>query len=140
MKKRVLIPLILSCILALAGCSAQRPVSGDGSGSKAKPPSFSGVQVLSFSYGEDQELYPEDSPGVKSGGFQNTTQAAVSSGQEAAARAKGECTVQYDSVQVYYDGTADMWKVVFYAEGTAGGSQSVYLDSLGVTRLIVYGE
>ena len=41
---------------------------------------------------------------------------------------------------VKYDGFDDVWSVTFSTLGTLGGCQTVYLNSKGVTLLIVYGE
>lgn len=42
--------------------------------------------------------------------------------------------------QVYRDITNHMWLVLFFTANTLGGCQEVYMDSSGITRLIVYGE
>ncbi|MBQ8836721.1 MAG: hypothetical protein IJ002_04355 [Clostridia bacterium] len=60
--------------------------------------------------------------------------------ENAIGSAKNECTVEYNSIDVYYDKKADIWKVVFYREQNAGGSQCVYVNSEGVAELIEYGE
>ena len=49
---------------------------------------------------------------------------------------------------LYYDDHADMWKIVFLTVAhseddtwaTTGNCQSVYMNSDGITQLIVYGE
>ena len=60
--------------------------------------------------------------------------------QEAAQRATAECTISYDSVTCSYDSEADIWNVSFFTSGGVGGCQDVYLNSSGITYLIVYGE
>ncbi|MBR4034271.1 MAG: hypothetical protein IKJ04_05635, partial [Clostridia bacterium] len=64
----------------------------------------------------------------------------VADSNEAAERAKNECTIGYDTVSVLHDGWDDVWSVTFYTRGTLGGGQTVYLDKNGITLLIVYGE
>ena len=93
-----------------------------------------------FSFAEDSAVYTEGVPGVKTQAFANTTACPAGTPEEAAARAEGECTVAYDTVNVWYDCGAEMWKVSFSTAGMAGGGQTVYLDTSGITRLIVYGE
>lgn len=98
------------------------------------------ANVPAFSYQEDLQIYRENDPGIKCDGFQNTSESEVSIRQQAIDRAKNECTITYDTIDVFYDSTTDMWKVVFSTEGTLGGCQSVYLNNEGLTCLIVYGE
>ena len=96
--------------------------------------------IGSFSFENDSKTYKAGEPGVISQGFKNTSESPVRNSTEAAERAKNECTIGYDAVTVLYDGWDNMWSVTFYTRGTLGGCQTVYLDSKGITRLIVYGE
>lgn len=93
-----------------------------------------------FSFDDALAAYKVSDPGVYYDGFKNTSEFAVRNEQEALERAKRECTVEYDRISVSYDEAEDIWRIVFSAEGILGGSQDVYLDSNGVTHLIVYGE
>lgn len=93
-----------------------------------------------FSFDDALATYKVNDPGVYYDGFKNTSEFAVSNEQEALERAKRECTVEYDRISVSYDEAEDIWRIVFWLEGTLGGNQDVYLDSNGVTHLIVYGE
>ncbi len=93
-----------------------------------------------FSYEEDRKIYKENDPGVKHSGFNNSSKVAIETVNDAIEQAKKECTIEYDTVNAYYDNTAYMWKIVFSTADTVGGDQSVYLDGYGVTCLIVYGE
>ena len=95
---------------------------------------------LSFSYQEDTATYKAGDPGVKSYDFVNVSTQPIDRQDTALKLAKHECTVEYDTTNVYYDGETAMWKVLFSTTGTAGGDQAVYLDSSGITRLVVYGE
>ncbi|MBQ1195105.1 MAG: hypothetical protein IIX44_02555 [Clostridia bacterium] len=96
--------------------------------------------IKRFSFENDSKTYKAGEPGVISQGFKNTSESPVRNSTEAAERAKNECTIGYDAVTVLYDGWDNMWSVTFYTRGTLGGCQTVYLDSKGITRLIVYGE
>ncbi len=96
--------------------------------------------IGSFSFANDSKTYKAGEPGVISEGFKNTSESPVTNSTEATERAKGECTIEYDTVTVLYDGWDNIWSVTFYTRGTLGGCQTVYLDSKGITLLIVYGE
>ena len=126
MKKSALLGLALTLTPLPAGC-----------GQHAARPS---AEIPSFSSSEVQDTYEENAPGVLRDGFQNTSPLAVSSAEEVVQRATAECTISYDSVTCRYDSEADMWDVCFFTAGMAGGCQNVYLNSSGVTCLIVYGE
>ncbi len=93
-----------------------------------------------FSFADESKTYKEGEPGVKTTGFRNTTANPVADSNEAAERAKNECTIGYDTVSVLHDGWDDVWSITFYTRGTLGGTQTVYLDKNGITLLIVYGE
>ena len=126
MKKSALLGLALALTLLPAGC-----------GQDAAAPS---AEIPSFSYAEVQDTYEENTPGVLRDGFQNTSTLAIGSAEEAAQRATAECTISYDSVTCSYDSEADIWNVSFFTSGGVGGCQDVYLNSSGITYLIVYGE
>lgn len=59
---------------------------------------------------------------------------------QALEHAKAECAIAYTDTQVYRDITNHMWLVLFFTANTLGGCQEVYMDSSGITKLIVYGE
>ena len=96
-------------------------------------------EVSTFSYEKDLDLYKVNEPGVKYDGFKNTSEVEISNSEEAVERAKNECTIKYNEINVYYDDLSDIWMVLF-GNNVPGGCQSVYLNSSGVTCLIVYGE
>lgn len=143
--KRVL-PLfpLLVCLLALAGCGHAVPEKPE-RGTPA-PESTMSVResicpdVEAFSYREVLSAYASGEPGVWHTGFANTSEAPTDTAEDAIERAKQECTVPYDTVRIGYDENAAMWKVAFYLDGTLGGDQCVYMDSSGITHLIVFGE
>jgi hypothetical protein len=97
-------------------------------------------KVKSFSYGAVCQTYKPGDPGVKTEGFKNTSEQSVATTEEAAERAKNECTIGYDTITVLYDANEKTWSVTFSTAGTPGGCQTVYLNGNGVTLLIVYGE
>ncbi len=98
------------------------------------------AEIPTFSYDEELIEYKENDPGVFYDGFKNTSTLEIASADEAIAKAENECTVEYDTTNVYYDEGTAMWKVNFSTAGMPGGDQTVYLDSKGITRLVVYGE
>ena len=97
-------------------------------------------KVKSFSYGAVCQTYKPGDPGVKTEGFKNTSEQSVTTTEEAAERAKNECTIEYDTITVLYDANEKTWSVTFSTAVTPGGCQTVYLNNKGITRLIVYGE
>ena len=97
-------------------------------------------KVKSFSYGAVCQTYKPGDPGVKTEGFKNTSEQSVATTEEAAERAKNECTIEYDTITVLYDANEKTWSVTFSTAVTPGGCQTVYLNNKGITRLIVYGE
>lgn len=93
-----------------------------------------------FSYEEVLAEHRENDPGVKYSGFHNTSRVALETIGDVLERAKGECTIHYDTADVSHDDGASVWQIVFYTKEAAGGDQAVYMDSYGVTCLLVYGE
>ncbi len=124
MKKRIVAALLI--ILLLMGLAAilQSGPSRD---------------VPGFSYAEDCAAF-KDEPGILREGGWNAASSPIRSEEEALRRAREECTVSYDAVQMAYDPSKEMWRVTFYTVGMLGGSQTVYLDAEGVIHMIVYGE
>ena len=95
-----------------------------------------------FSYVDVTSVYKEGVPGVVTSGFKNTekTELEIINIHEASQRAIAEVTVEYNYVDVKYDPISGVWQVLFAQRNIPGGDQTVYLDSNGVTLLIVYGE
>lgn len=85
-------------------------------------------------------MWKKSDSGVKSDGFQNTSEAVIATPQQVIERAQNECTIEYDTTSLAYDSAADIWRVTFYTEGSVGNSQDVYLNGNGLTALIIYGE
>ena len=104
------------------------------------PHYLSPVEILPFSYEEVLQTWGKSDPGVKTDGFQNTSEAVIATPQQVIERAQNECTIEYNTTALAYDSAADIWRVTFYTEGSAGNSQDVYLNGNGLTALIIYGE
>lgn len=104
------------------------------------PHDLSPVELLPFSYEEILQVCGKSDPGVKTDGFQNTSEAVITTPQQVIEQARNECTIEYDTTALAYDSAADIWRVTFYTEGSVGNSQEVYLDGTGMTTLIIYGE
>ena len=104
------------------------------------PHDLSPVEILPFSYEEVLQTSGKSDPGVKTDGFQNTSEAVIATPQQVIERAQNECTIEYNTTALAYDSAADIWRVTFYTEGSAGNSQDVYLNGNGLTALIIYGE
>lgn len=104
--------------------------------------------LASFSYEEDVAAYQDGDPGVNSNEFVNVDIYPIDNQDAAVERAKNECTIEYNATNAYYDDHADMWRIVFYTVAYSeddtwailGNCQSVYMNSVGITQLIVYGE
>ncbi len=124
MEKRIVI--VLAVALAATGVIAF--LQGGASGNTSE-----------FFYADDLAAYGND-PGVYADGFRNEQTQPVRNEEAAVLRAKEECTIEYEAVQVAYDDNTAIWRVAFYTGGVLGGDQSVYLDRNGVIQLIVYGE
>ena len=104
------------------------------------PHDLSPVEILPFSYEKVLQMWKKSDSGVKSDGFQNTSEAVIATPQQVIERAQNECTIEYDTTALAYDSAADIWRVTFYTEGSVGNSQDVYLNGNGLTALIIYGE
>ena len=124
MRKLFCFILSLALILLFTGCNQPK----------------TNTEVSAFSYSEHAEIYEDGSPGVKHSGFVNTNESKIASAEDALERAKKECTIEWDTSHVSFDKELSVWMVSFYTEGMLGGDQCVYLDSNGITLLIVYGE
>ena len=140
MKRITVIILCLVIVLLLSGCGAKTEQSKKQfTENRQSETEKSDVSIPGFSYAEDCAIYVVGEPGVKTSGFVNTNEKDVNS-DNVTEIAKHECTIEYDSTKVYYDTIARIWKVDFFTKGMDGGCQTVYLDSNGITVLVVYGE
>ncbi len=145
--------VVLACvlILSLTACNQQTQTvvssldEPNNSFSSSEPANQS---LASFSYEEDAAKYNDGDSGVNPNEFVNVDAYPIENQNAAVERAKNECTIEYNSTSEYYDMDADMWRIDFHTvvnneDGTfaiLGERQSVYMDSDGVTQLIVYGE
>ncbi len=98
------------------------------------------AEIPEFSFAEESKEYVNSTSGVKTSGFVNTSETEIKSVSDAVERARGECTVEWNKVDTFFDTSTGIWKIVFYTEGAAGGDQTVYMGKDGVTTLIVFGE
>lgn len=134
MKKYNLIVLAFVLIISLAACNQQNELAGQ--------------SLASFSYEEDAAIYKDGDPGVNPNEFVNVDVYPIEDQNAAVERAKNECTIEYNATSEYYDNDADIWRIDFFTLlqnendtwATLGNCQSVYLNSDGITQLIVYGE
>ncbi len=105
--------------------------------------------MATFSYEQDAAEYQDGTPGVNPNAFVNVDASPIKDQLEAVERAEKECTIEYNATSEYYDSETEMWRIDFYTAerdengrliALLGNSQSVYLNSDGITQLIVYGE
>ena len=110
-----------------------------------RPPPIYCENVTAFSYEEDLAIYQEGSSTIKQNGFINTSELkdAIEWDTEAIEWAARECHIEWDNYTYCYDSTSKVWKIEFKAwrdEGSSYIYEIIYLNSKGVTLLIVYGE
>ena len=122
MKKYKLLALALSCAFGFGGCSVSIP------------------DAAPFSYEQVTERYKESEPGVKYNDFQNTSPTEITTAKQAVDRAKNECKIDYNKIDVGFDEVTDMWRIGFSNEGVFGVWIDLYMDKICVTKLIVAGE
>ncbi len=153
MKKCSFFLLALASACLLAACHQQAvavPSSPDEPDKNLSTHAPAGQSLASFSYEEDAAIYKAGDPGVKTTGFVNVDIFPMEDQNAAVERAKNECTIEYNTTSEYYDAHADMWRIDFFTAAVvqneddiwtvAGNCQSVYMNSDGITQLIVYGE
>lgn len=107
-----------------------------------------GQSLASFSYEEDAAINQVGDPGINPNAFSNVDIYPIENQEDAVERAKNECTIEYNTTSVSFDADADMWRIDFLSVAhsedntwaTTGNCQSVYINSDGITQLIVYGE
>lgn len=146
MKKMMVLILATICVLALVGCGPTMQTAIEETKPTFEVYCVPPEEAAEFSYEEEAAVYLSDDvefvaeTEIKQNGFYNITKGAVEDTLEAYERAKTECSISYDRVAVFYDSSADMWKVYFFTSETSGQSgdrQLVYLGGDGITRLIV---
>ena len=93
-----------------------------------------------FSYAEEAEYYKMEPAGVRREGFVNTEPVSLGSIQDVIAQAEKERKNEYDTVEVAYDPTEEVWRVRFSAQDAPENNETVYMDKSGVTLLTVCGE
>lgn len=90
-----------------------------------------------FSYREETGHWSADTYGVVLEGFVNTEPCELSSATQAIEHAKNDCTVAYEYASADYDDQADVWRIIFYKQGT-GKRLRVYMTGDGVTLMTRY--
>ena len=142
MKKHIIFIMLFAYMLGLVACGQQQTQEDSKSAE-------SNTSLASFSFEEDRSIYMEGAPGVKTDGFLNVDAYPIDDQTVAVERAKNECTIEYNATSEYYDSLTDIWRIDFFTlnrneQGqlvpTPGNSQSIYLNSDGITLLVVYGE
>ena len=153
MKRLLALVLSLVCILSLIGCVQQKQqdyLTNQTQNNEETLQTESeqntelemvepNISIPEFSYAKDSAIYVEGEPGVKVSGFVNTVETEITL-ENVVEHAKNECTIKYDSVDVWFDPTECVWHILFHTQGQVGGCQSIYMDDDGKTILIVYGE
>ncbi len=142
MKKHRFPVFTLVLLLSLPACTQQAETALSSN-------ELAGQSLASFSYEEDAAAYKDGDPGVNPNEFVNVDVHPIESQDAAVERAKSECTIEYNATSASYDESTDMWRIHFFTAAarqddalwvTVGGGQSVYMNSDGITQLIVYGE
>lgn len=146
MKKMIVFVLAMICVFSLLGCAQTEQTVIEETKPIFELYRVSKEEAAVFSYEEDAAVYLSDDAEfngeteIKKNGFYNITKCDVQDTVEAYERAKMECSISYDRVSVFYDGSTDMWQVYFFTSetnGQSGDRQLVYLGGDGMTRLIV---
>lgn len=96
---------------------------------------------MSFSYADDMAAYPD----AQKSGFKNTAAQNITSIEDAVRIASAECTLKthepdgqaYNIVEVLYDSSAKIWKVIFLWSQNTDEPQYIYLNDQGITQMIV---
>ena len=102
--------------------------------------SFAEHSEEDFSYKQDVVYYSSNNFEEQVQTDRGNVAIDITSKDEIIEIAKSLCTVEYNTYKVYFDSDTGVWKINFYTEGVAGGDQSVYLDSNGSIKMIIYGE
>ena len=98
------------------------------------------IECDKFSFEEVCSYYEHETVGVKRDGFVNTEKTEIKNAEWAVELAKKECKTEYNSISVGYDKKQKVYRVSFSTPDVDGGNVEVYIDSYGVTRLVVAGE
>ena len=131
MKKSLLLFMSLILIIGLSSCAKETEM----------------LALGSFSYEDIATHYKDGDAGVNPYPFVNVDKYPIDNQKSALDRATNECTIEYNTTSAYYDNETEMWRIAFlmveHVEQEPhlfiDHSQDVYLDSDGITQLIVYG-
>jgi hypothetical protein len=96
---------------------------------------------MPFSYADDVAEYPN----AQKSGFKNTSAQSISTIEDAIHIASAECTLKthepdgeaYNIIEVLYDSSAKIWKVIFMWSQNTDEPQYIYLNEQGITQMIV---
>ena len=97
---------------------------------------------IPFTYTMDVDDYPD----ARTDGFVNVEPVSGINMETAILLADRECTMKvmdantgerYNIIEVFYDDTAKMWKVVLRYSQNFENDQAIYINDQGVTQLIV---
>lgn len=102
--------------------------------------SHTDIECDKFSFDEDCTFYENETVGVKREGFVNTEKTEIKNAEQAVELAKKECKSEYKNIRVGYDKKQKVYRVSFGTPDVDGGNVDVYIDSFGLTRLVVAGE
>lgn len=141
MKKIIIYTMLLICIVAfVAGCKKNGSFADDVTSENHA--NSNEMKVGVFSYEEDCEYYKEDIArfGWFDLNFVNVQNKANLTVNDIVDMAKKEGVGEYDTIDVYYDSQADIYKVYFYISEADGGDTSIYITSDGITQLLIAGE
>lgn len=93
-------------------------------------------ETPAFSYMYDLSVWSENESTTE--GFVNTGVSPVANKDEAIERAENELGKQYNEAMAWYDSIEKIWRVSFKLTGPDGGEVIVYLNSDGITQMMVY--
>ena len=135
---RIAVAVLCSvCLFLLTACTQAADTSAQSKASSEQTQSELHLGV--FSYDDDCRKYQNDWSFLKEN-FVNTEKTEIKDFKQAVEHAKNECVVEYDTIDVAYDATAEIYRVCFYKYEWLGGDQSVYLGKDGITQMMVFGE
>ena len=129
MKKLLILLAVLPVFLC--GCSPKNNVDEENT-----------FTVATFSYEADYANLA-NKPGVQTSGFHNIEKLNISGAQELLELAEDECTIDFDTIIMSYDGDAEVYKFTFSTEEADEPYNEVldvYISKDGITKMTVLRE